>query len=100
MAPDDETAVSLMKTAMPGKALRMIDRIDVFQPRGGPHALGYIRASKDVDPDEWFFKAHFFRIRFARVLWAWNLCINCSNISPFTYGEMRMIIRWSIACEQ
>ncbi len=38
----------------------MIDRIESFIPDGGPAGLGYIRGVKDVDPDEWFFKAHFF----------------------------------------
>jgi len=40
--------------------LRMIDRIDLFVPDGGPSGLGFIRGIKDVDPDEWFFKAHFY----------------------------------------
>ncbi|MBT0664300.1 type I polyketide synthase [Geobacter pelophilus] len=44
----------------PEKTLRMIDRIELFVPDGGPAGLGYIRGIKDVDPDEWFFKAHFF----------------------------------------
>jgi PfaB family protein len=44
----------------PEKKLRMIDRIELFVPDGGPHGLGYIRGIKDVDPDEWFFKAHFY----------------------------------------
>jgi len=44
----------------PEKQLHMIDRIESFIPDGGPKGLGYIRGVKDVDPDEWFFKAHFF----------------------------------------
>jgi 3-hydroxymyristoyl/3-hydroxydecanoyl-(acyl carrier protein) dehydratase len=44
----------------PDKQLRMIDRIEMFVADGGPCSLGYIRGSKDVDPDEWFFTAHFF----------------------------------------
>lgn len=44
----------------PEKMLRMIDRIELFVPDGGPNNLGYICGIKDVDPDEWFFKAHFF----------------------------------------
>jgi 3-hydroxymyristoyl/3-hydroxydecanoyl-(acyl carrier protein) dehydratase len=46
---------------MPTKALRMIDRIDICQPHGGPHGLGYLRATKKIDPGEWFFKAHFYQ---------------------------------------
>ena len=45
----------------PEKMLRMIDRIDLFVPDGGPEGLGYIRGTKDVNPDEWFFKAHFYQ---------------------------------------
>jgi 3-hydroxymyristoyl/3-hydroxydecanoyl-(acyl carrier protein) dehydratase len=44
----------------PEKQLRMIDRIELFIPDGGPQGLGYIRGIKDVDPEEWFFKAHFY----------------------------------------
>ncbi|MBV5338400.1 MAG: acyltransferase domain-containing protein [Deltaproteobacteria bacterium] len=44
----------------PKKQLRMIDRIELFVPDGGPQGFGYIRGIKDVDPGEWFFKAHFF----------------------------------------
>jgi acyl transferase domain-containing protein/3-hydroxymyristoyl/3-hydroxydecanoyl-(acyl carrier protein) dehydratase len=45
----------------PGEPLRMVDRIEVFVPDGGPHQLGYIRASRQVLRDEWFFKAHFYQ---------------------------------------
>ena len=46
---------------MPAKALRMIDSITAFCPEGGPNGLGFIRGTKQVDPDEWFFKAHFYQ---------------------------------------
>src|SRR5262249_32928658 len=45
----------------PDAMMRMLDRIDVFVPDGGPHGLGFIRGSKRVVPGEWFFQAHFFR---------------------------------------
>ncbi len=45
----------------PEKQLAMIDRIELFVPDGGPAGLGYLRGIKDVDPDEWFFKAHFYQ---------------------------------------
>lgn len=44
----------------PDKQLQMIDRIEMFIPDGGPSGLGYLRGVKDVDPEEWFFKAHFY----------------------------------------
>ncbi len=33
----------------------------MFIPNGGKHGLGYIRGNKLVDPEEWFFKAHFYQ---------------------------------------
>jgi 3-hydroxymyristoyl/3-hydroxydecanoyl-(acyl carrier protein) dehydratase len=45
----------------PDTMLRMIDRIDLHVPDGGPAGLGYIRGTKQVDPEEWFFKAHFYQ---------------------------------------
>jgi 3-hydroxymyristoyl/3-hydroxydecanoyl-(acyl carrier protein) dehydratase len=45
----------------PGKKLRMIDRVELFVADGGPQGFGWIRGSKLVVPDEWFFKAHFYQ---------------------------------------
>jgi 3-hydroxymyristoyl/3-hydroxydecanoyl-(acyl carrier protein) dehydratase len=59
--PEDTNVDPASSLAMPAKALRMIDRIDAFVPNGGPQGLGYIRGVKKVDPNEWFFKAHFFQ---------------------------------------
>lgn len=46
---------------LPAAALTMIDRVTGVWPEGGAHRLGRYRAEKDVDPGEWFFKAHFFQ---------------------------------------
>ncbi len=54
-----DVPVSADRLALPGKALMMIDRIEASLPEGGASGLGYIRGLKQVDPDEWFFKAHF-----------------------------------------
>ncbi|OAI52660.1 3-hydroxyacyl-ACP dehydratase, partial [Planctomycetaceae bacterium SCGC AG-212-F19] len=45
----------------PDDRLRMIDRIDIFAPRGGPQGCGFLQGTKTVNPDEWFFKAHFYQ---------------------------------------
>jgi 3-hydroxymyristoyl/3-hydroxydecanoyl-(acyl carrier protein) dehydratase len=45
----------------PDTMLRMVDRVECFSPTGGPRGLGYIRGETDVDPDAWFFKAHFYQ---------------------------------------
>jgi 3-oxoacyl-(acyl-carrier-protein) synthase/3-hydroxymyristoyl/3-hydroxydecanoyl-(acyl carrier protein) dehydratase len=46
---------------LPGPMLLMLDRVTACDPRGGRAGLGTLRAEKDVDPSEWFFKAHFFQ---------------------------------------
>jgi 3-hydroxymyristoyl/3-hydroxydecanoyl-(acyl carrier protein) dehydratase len=45
----------------PDTQLRMLDEIELYLCDGGPHGLGFIRALKVVDPDEWFFDAHFYQ---------------------------------------
>lgn len=45
----------------PDDKFRMVRQVDLFIPDGGPHGLGFIRGSVDVDPDMWFFKAHFYQ---------------------------------------
>ncbi|MBA2660991.1 MAG: hypothetical protein H0U74_01755 [Bradymonadaceae bacterium] len=46
---------------LPEPMLLMIDRVDGFWPDGGQAGLGLMRARKDVDVNEWFFKAHFYQ---------------------------------------
>ena len=41
--------------------LLMIDRVTRWVADGGAAGLGIARAEKDIDPGEWFFKAHFFQ---------------------------------------
>ena len=55
---DKETGENI---GMPSTALLMIDRIDTFSPDGGLYGNGYIKGSKTVNPDEWFFHAHFYQ---------------------------------------
>lgn len=44
----------------PNRQMRMIDHVVHFDPAGGPSRLGFIRGTTSVNPDAWFFKAHFF----------------------------------------
>jgi 3-hydroxymyristoyl/3-hydroxydecanoyl-(acyl carrier protein) dehydratase len=58
------TERSAYRVAFPqaaGPMLTMLDRITGYWPRGGTAGLGRLRAEKDVDPGDWFFKAHFFQ---------------------------------------
>ena len=61
LSPEDLAEDTESHRSIPAKALRMIDRIDAFIPDGGHKKLGFISGSKDVDPGEWFFKAHFYQ---------------------------------------
>lgn len=61
LEPEDVRVDASDVLAMPAKAIRMIDEIDIYIPDGGPHGLGFIRGVKWVDPGEWFFKAHFYQ---------------------------------------
>lgn len=49
------------RCALPQEMLLMIDRVNGFWPDHGEKKLGILRAEKDVDPADWFFKAHFFQ---------------------------------------
>jgi len=46
---------------LPAPMLLMLDRVSGYWPEGGAAGLGRLRAEKDVDMGEWFFKAHFFQ---------------------------------------
>ena len=45
----------------PSDQLRMMDAVDLYVRDGGSRGLGFIRGVKTVNPDEWFFKAHFYQ---------------------------------------
>ncbi|MFZ0135290.1 MAG: beta-ketoacyl synthase N-terminal-like domain-containing protein, partial [Desulfobacterales bacterium] len=59
LTPADPNFSPAIGLSLPAKALRMIDRVEMHRPHGGRHQLGWLEASKRVDPAEWFFKAHF-----------------------------------------
>ena len=46
---------------LPGPMLLMLDRVTGYWPQAGEAKLGRVRAEKDLDAGEWFFKAHFFQ---------------------------------------
>ncbi|MCR5662623.1 MAG: hypothetical protein K6G50_10940, partial [bacterium] len=60
LEPNDMQVTDCPALALPGKALMMLDDMQIIAG-GGPHNLGYISGTKTVDVDEWFFKAHFFQ---------------------------------------
>jgi PfaB family protein len=46
---------------LPSVAWSMVDRVLTLDLAGGPHGKGLVVGTKRVDPDEWFFRAHFFQ---------------------------------------
>ncbi len=46
---------------LPSPPLLMLDAIENFDQGGGPKGLGFARATKSVNPAEWFFEAHFYQ---------------------------------------
>ncbi len=61
--PDDAVGPPPAKArlALPATAFSMVDRIDALSLDGGPNGFGFVAGSKKVDPDEWFFAAHFYQ---------------------------------------
>jgi 3-hydroxymyristoyl/3-hydroxydecanoyl-(acyl carrier protein) dehydratase len=56
-----EQSVDLRDRAtLAGPMLLMLDRVTGYWPDAGRAGLGRLRAEKDIDPGEWYFKAHFF----------------------------------------
>ncbi|MCI0651178.1 MAG: type I polyketide synthase, partial [Planctomycetes bacterium] len=45
----------------PDDKLRLLDEIDALAPAGGERGLGALCGSFRIDPDAWFFKAHFYQ---------------------------------------
>lgn len=58
--PEDAQYTAGTSACMPGGAMQMMDEADLFVRDGGPNGLGYIHGIKQVNPDEWFFQAHFY----------------------------------------
>ena len=48
------------QSPFPDPQLKMVDKVTHFEPQGGPEGLGFIEGIMDVNPDSWFFQAHFY----------------------------------------
>jgi len=63
-AEETARAEQLELQALPGlpdDKLIMLDSVETYIPSGGPKKEGFLRGLKKVNPDEWFFKAHFYQ---------------------------------------
>ena len=61
MTPEDTNLDVPSEPSMPATALRMIDRIDFLDFNAGCFSQGLICGTKTVNPEEWFFDAHFYQ---------------------------------------
>jgi acyl transferase domain-containing protein/3-hydroxymyristoyl/3-hydroxydecanoyl-(acyl carrier protein) dehydratase len=52
--------LSAAAVSAPGPMLQLLDTVTRYWPDGGRAGLGRLVAEKDVDPGDWFFRAHFF----------------------------------------
>jgi 3-hydroxymyristoyl/3-hydroxydecanoyl-(acyl carrier protein) dehydratase len=63
--PDESGKARCLQFAYPENApypdeqMRMVNQVVCFDAEGGPHGLGFVRGIAEVDPDAWFFRAHF-----------------------------------------
>ncbi|QDU59364.1 Phthiocerol/phenolphthiocerol synthesis polyketide synthase type I PpsA [Planctomycetes bacterium Pan216] len=39
--------------------MQLVHEVEVIDPHGGPWKRGYMRAIRDIAPDDWFFEGHF-----------------------------------------
>ncbi|MEO1339426.1 MAG: hypothetical protein AAFV29_27550, partial [Myxococcota bacterium] len=42
-----------------GGRMRLLDEVTNFEPEGGPWGRGYLRATRQLSPSDWFFEGHF-----------------------------------------
>ncbi len=59
--PDDTALDADTGLALPATALCMLDRIELYEAEGGKAGLGFVQGTKVVNPEEWFFQAHFYQ---------------------------------------
>jgi 3-hydroxymyristoyl/3-hydroxydecanoyl-(acyl carrier protein) dehydratase len=57
--PQYEGVILPEALSLPGKRMRLIDRIVELSPQGGRFGLGVIKAEADIHPDDWFLTCHF-----------------------------------------
>ncbi|MBS2033642.1 type I polyketide synthase [bacterium] len=60
LTPEDKQVTRGTSACMPGGALQMMDEVDLYVKDGGPSGQGYIHGIKKINPEEWFFQAHFY----------------------------------------
>ena len=50
-----------LESPLPDEQFQMVTDVELFVPDGGPQGLGFVRGTTPVNPEAWFFKAHFYQ---------------------------------------
>ena len=50
-----------LESPLSDEQFQMVTDVELFVPDGGPHGLGFVRGTTPVNPEAWFFKAHFYQ---------------------------------------
>jgi acyl transferase domain-containing protein/3-hydroxymyristoyl/3-hydroxydecanoyl-(acyl carrier protein) dehydratase len=56
-----EMAAHARTPAIAKGRMKLVDRVTLFDLKGGPFKRGYIRAEHDVTPDKWYLDCHFYK---------------------------------------
>jgi len=90
--PRRDAATKAPMSASPSKhPLRMLDRLDFLSLEGGPFGFGMVQGSKQIDPEEWFFQAHFYQ----DPVWPGSLGVEAflqlmQAYAQASYGDVRL----------
>ena len=50
-----------LESPLPNDRFQMVTDVELFASDGGPQGLGFLRGTTPVNPEAWFFKAHFYQ---------------------------------------
>lgn len=55
----EPTRAHVRTPTIAGGEMRFLERVTDFDPAGGVHGRGYLRAVTRISPDDWYFRGHF-----------------------------------------
>lgn len=61
LPPESAVAEYPPEAPFPAPRWRLVDRITRLDPEGGPAGLGLLEGEADVDPEAWYYAAHFYQ---------------------------------------
>ncbi|GAB2661891.1 beta-ketoacyl synthase N-terminal-like domain-containing protein [Nocardia goodfellowii] len=55
----ERTRAHVRPPALPSGRMLLLREVTAFDPAGGPHRRGYLRAELPLEPESWFYQGHF-----------------------------------------